>query len=59
MNCTRCHNQMNYVHGHASCLNGSCAMFGLNQAECCDGETIAICATPTSVVAAGPSRQSQ
>ena len=30
---------MAYVHGHAACIDSSCPMFGLNQAECCDGET--------------------
>ena len=45
---------MGYLHGHAACLDGSCAMFGLNQAECCDGENVAVCATPTSQAAARP-----
>ena len=36
-----------YLHGHAACLDGGCAMFGLNQAECCDGETAAASAQPT------------
>lgn len=26
-------------------------MFGLNQAECCDGETAAVCPTPSATVA--------
>lgn len=30
-------------------------MYGVNQAECCDGETLASCPVPTSDVAAGPS----
>lgn len=29
-------------------------MFGLNQAECCDGETITDCPLPSSAVAARP-----
>lgn len=47
---------MGYVHGHAACLAGACPMFGLNQAECCDGETADSCAVPTSTVVgrAGP-----
>ncbi len=44
---------MGYVHGHAACLESGCAMFGLNQAECCDGETAA-CPVPTTSAAAGP-----
>lgn len=45
---------MAYVHGHAACVNNQCPMYGLNQAECCDGETLENCPAPTSVVAAGP-----
>lgn len=43
---------MGYVHGHAACLDSECAMFGLNQAECCGGETAETCPTPTSSIAA-------
>lgn len=39
MNCAWCGTPLGYVHGHAACLDGGCPMFGLNQAECCDGET--------------------
>ena len=42
---------MAYVHGQAACIHNVCPMFGVNQAECCDGETIANCPAPTSVVA--------
>ena len=42
---------MAYVHGHAACIESRCPMFGLNQAECCDGETLANCPAPTSVIA--------
>jgi hypothetical protein len=52
MNCAWCQSQMGYVHGHAACLDGSCPMFGLNQAECCDGETAAVCPAPSSQTAA-------
>jgi hypothetical protein len=45
---------MGYVHGHAACLDGKCPMFGLNQAECCDGETAEACPAPTATVAARP-----
>jgi len=34
---------MVYLHGHGACINNSCPMFGLNQAECCDGETVDNC----------------
>lgn len=43
---------MRYVHGHAACVEGRCPMFGLNQAECCDGETAAACPAPSATVAA-------
>jgi hypothetical protein len=42
---------MAYVHGHAACVRGGCPMFGVNQAECCDGETAGC--VPTSVVRGG------
>ena len=37
---------MTYLHGHGACINNQCPMFGLNQAECCDGETVSNCASP-------------
>lgn len=42
---------MGYVHGHAACLDSGCPMFGLNQAECCGGETAETCPAPSSEVA--------
>lgn len=42
---------MAYVHGHAACVSGRCPMFGVNQAECCSGETAA-CGPLTAEVAA-------
>ena len=39
MKCSWCRTAMDYVHGHAACVNGRCPMFGVNQAPCCDGET--------------------
>lgn len=39
MRCKWCETALHYVHGHGACLNKACPMFGLNQAECCDGET--------------------
>ena len=37
--CTWCKREMTYLHGDGACINNQCPMFGLNQAECCDGET--------------------
>ncbi|MAC28639.1 MAG: hypothetical protein CMN31_08355 [Sandaracinus sp.] len=54
MHCRFCRRPMAWVHGHGACVNNGCPMFGLNQAECCDGETVANCPVPTSMVAAGP-----
>jgi len=42
---------MAYIHGHAACIASGCPMYGVNQAECCDGETIVNCPAPTAVVA--------
>ena len=54
MTCAWCRQPMGYVHGHAACLNGSCAMFGVNQAECCGGETAETCPAPTSAIGRTP-----
>jgi hypothetical protein len=43
LNCSWCKSQMEYLHGHAACINNACAMFGLNQAECCSGENTQSC----------------
>ncbi|MBX3129280.1 MAG: hypothetical protein KF718_21360 [Polyangiaceae bacterium] len=51
--CAFCWQPMAYVHGHAACVQSRCPMFGVNQAECCDGETAAAPA-PTSHVRGGP-----
>jgi hypothetical protein len=45
---------MAYIHGHAACITSGCPMYGVNQAECCDGETFATSPVPTSDVAAVP-----
>ena len=37
---------MTNLHGHGACINNQCPMFGLNQAECCDGETVSNCVSP-------------
>jgi len=52
MTCALCRGPMDYVHGHAACLDGRCPMFGLNQAECCGGETADQCPLATSEIAA-------
>ena len=42
MRCRFCGSRLQPVHGHGACLNSACAMFGLNQDECCNGETCAV-----------------
>ena len=44
--CTWCKSDLAYLHGHGACINNKCPMFGLNQAECCDGETTENCTSP-------------
>lgn len=39
MLCAFCRKEMAYVHGHAACVRSGCPMYGVNQAECCSGET--------------------
>ncbi len=51
MTCAWCRKQMTYVHGHAACVDCACPMFGLNQAECCGGETAGQCPATTSDIA--------
>ena len=46
LKCTGCKNEIVYLHGHGACINNGCPMFGLNQAECCDGETVDNCSIP-------------
>ena len=40
LRCSWCKYEMAYIHGHGACVNNGCAMFGLNQAECCSGENV-------------------
>jgi hypothetical protein len=48
---------MAYVHGHAACIRSGCPMYGVNQAECCDGETASAAPLRTSEIrAARPER---
>jgi hypothetical protein len=51
MFCRFCKGDLAYVHGHAACVRSGCPMFGVNQAECCSGET-AECGPLTAAVAA-------
>jgi uncharacterized protein YjlB len=39
LRCAFCKTELGYVHGHAACVRSGCPMFGVNQAECCSGET--------------------
>jgi hypothetical protein len=48
--------EMAYVHGHAACVRSGCPMFGVNQAECCDGETAEAAPARTSEIGRGPER---
>lgn len=48
MRCAWCRHPLDDVHGHGACLNNRCPMFGLNQAECCSGETAEDGWVPTS-----------
>ncbi len=50
MFCALCKAELIYVHGHAACARRGCPMFGVNQAECCSGETAA-CGPLTAEVA--------
>ncbi|MBK6531557.1 MAG: hypothetical protein IPF99_18695 [Deltaproteobacteria bacterium] len=52
MRCRFCREEMAYIHGHAACVRSACPMFGVNQAECCDGETAENCSLPTNEIAA-------
>ncbi|MBL8744148.1 MAG: hypothetical protein JNK04_23735 [Myxococcales bacterium] len=51
MRCAFCSNALAYIHGHAACIKSGCPMHGVNQAECCSGETAA-CGPLTADVAA-------
>ena len=39
LRCAFCKTELGYIHGHAACVRSGCPMFGVNQAECCSGET--------------------
>ena len=56
MRCAFCHQEMAYVHGHAACVRSGCPMYGVNQAECCDGETAEAAPVRTSEIATAPAR---
>jgi hypothetical protein len=57
--CAFCQNEMAYVHGHAACIASGCPMYGVNQGECCDGETAEAAPVRTSDIAVAPARTSQ
>ena len=56
MMCASCRGTLDYVHGHAACLDNRCPQYGRNQAECCGGETAGQCPVPASEIAALPPR---
>ncbi len=57
LRCSWCKQDMAYIHGHASCINNACAMFGLNQAECCSRENTESCkGTQHNEIALSPQR---
>lgn len=39
MRCTLCRRPLDEIHGHMACLSSGCPMYGVNQGECCSGET--------------------
>lgn len=51
LRCAWCSRNLGYVHGHAACLHNGCAMYGVNQAECCSGE---VCVPATSSIGRAP-----
>lgn len=51
MRCSWCRHPLDEVHGHGACLHSRCPMYGLNQAECCQGETAEEGWVPTSDLA--------
>lgn len=51
MRCAWCRGSLDWLHGHAACLDNHCPMFGLNQSECCSGETEEAGWIPTSDLA--------
>jgi hypothetical protein len=51
LRCAYCGEAMAYVHGHAACVRSGCAMFGVNQDECCSGDAQCVA---TSAIARGP-----
>ena len=56
MRCALCKEAMHYVHGHAACTRSGCPMYGVNQAECCSGETAACGPLTAEVAAVSPPR---
>jgi uncharacterized protein YjlB len=55
LRCAFCKTELGYVHGHAACVRSGCPMFGVNQAECCSGETAENGPLTAEVVGSGAS----
>jgi hypothetical protein len=53
LRCAFCRTELGYVHGHAACVRSGCPMFGVNQAECCSGETAETGPLTAEVAASG------
>ncbi len=52
LRCSFCGHDMAYIHGHAACVSMECPLHGVNQSECCSGETAAC--VPVNVVPRSP-----
>lgn len=52
LRCSLCRRALDWLHGHAACLHSECPLYGLNQSECCSGETMESGWVPTSDLAA-------
>ena len=51
LRCALCRRPLDWLHGHAACLHSDCPYYGLNQAECCSGDTMGAGWVPTSDLA--------
>lgn len=54
MLCAFCRTETAYIHGHATCVSSARPMYGVNQAERCDGETAEAAPAQTWEIAAVP-----
>ena len=57
MRCAFCHQEMAYIHGHAACITSGCPMFGVNQAGCCEGDTVETSPAATAEIVAIPAHR--